>query len=131
MLTWLGNHWKLVALGLAILLIAYGVWSRTDKTLFNMLATQYRQDESQAIKDRDEELAKLDKERDSVLNQLAQVQKEKDSYAAKYNDINKKYLDLVDAVGHIVVPTDLNAIIDDLHKHGYSSATRAPRPNSK
>ncbi len=129
--TFIGNYWKLILLGLAVLIILYGVWHRTDKALFNMLAKQYQQEENQVIKDYADELDKLDKEKQNVQKQLTQIQKERDTYAVKYTETQKKLADLEIKVLAITVPSDLNALITDLRQRGYSSATRAPRPNNK
>jgi septal ring factor EnvC (AmiA/AmiB activator) len=131
MFTWIGNHWKLLALGLAVLLIAYGVWSRTDKTLFDMLARQYQQVESKVVADLQKEKAQLKQEKATIQNQLTQVQKDRIALQAKYTDIERRYHELQDKFSKIVVPTDIDELIADLRKRGYGSATRAPRPSGK
>jgi cell division protein FtsN len=128
---WIVSHWKATLIVTLLLVLAIATYSRTDKKLFKLLAAQYQQEEQQAIENRDEELAKLDKEKTDVQTQLLQVQKDKVAYAQKYADAQRRIDALAAQIPKITSPADPDALVNDLRRLGYGSATRSKNPGSR
>ena len=130
-MTWISKYWKWIVVGLAILLIAYGVWARPDRKITNMLIAEYKKEIGQIVQTLEKDNADLQKREAELQKQVLQLQKDKAILSGKIKERDGRINELEAKIAGIVVPADLDALITDLRNRGYKGATRSPNPNRK
>jgi regulator of replication initiation timing len=100
-----------------------------SKKLWNMLADQIREDQSRVVSNLEDTLAQREKEIGKIYTEIDKIKKEKVSLQAEtsklkglLNEKDAEILKLKKERESIVVPGDIDSLVDTLHKMGYGSA---------
>jgi len=125
--------WKMILIGAACLVILLLVGSLTgaNQKLFNMALDQLRDDKSRVVEVQAEnqkwyegEMKKLEEERDLLQQEKEALQNEKTQLASEREALKGWIHELQAKRDIIMVSSDPDLIIGDLHKRGLSSIRR-------
>lgn len=111
--------WKWIILTLLVILtlvaISYG------GSGYKMARDWILADQAVIQKDLEDEVSKLDKERDFYLKQIAQLQQERTLLNDKYQKLKGKYDQLEAQMVAIIVPTNPDDLVLAFRKRGFKS----------
>jgi len=124
--------WGWVAIAIAILFLANYASSRAlNRSLFNMALDQLREDQSQIVQQRDEDIANFKKQVLDLQGEVKKIQQEKAiekakavASAAEVTRLKGRINDLQDQIDKILISNDPNVILDDLRRLGIRSIKR-------
>ena len=125
----LKNHWKLILMGAAALIII-AVMARADqaaKKYLAILINQIRVDQSNVVKTLEETVTKsereiADLEQQIEINRIQQIQ-----VRAENERLKRRALELQTQREAVVISGDPDRIIDELRRLGFRSARRGCR----
>lgn len=98
-----------------------------SKKLYNMALDQLREDQSDIIKAKDEWIASCEQEIQNLQRKVEANQRQQATLRAENEKLKGRIHELEIAQANINVPTDPDALVDDLRKHGLGSAHRRKR----
>jgi hypothetical protein len=101
-------------------------WAYTRK-IYNIALDQLRGDQSAILQGKDEWINVCEQEIQNLQNKIEANQKQQATLRIENEKLKGRVRDLENAQENIVVPTDPDALIDNLRKHGLGSAHRRKR----
>jgi len=128
--------WGWIAIVIAIFfLVNYISAKAMNRSLFNLALDQLREDKTAIVDRLKEDVEKGKEEKTQLKNQIATVQKQRDTAQAEsqklkglVNEKNAEIAKLKKEREAIVVSGDPDSLINDLHKMGYKSARKRINP---
>jgi len=127
---WIKSHWKLVLIGIGILILLSWVGSitGTNRKLYNMMLNQFRTDQSRIIRVMEEnmktyetEIVRLNKEVESVQREKTIERAKAEQSAAEVTRLKGKINELQIQIQNIIISDDPDLILDDIRKLGFGS----------
>jgi dsDNA-specific endonuclease/ATPase MutS2 len=119
--------WILLAIGVLFVVVIIAQATGTNRKLWKMVKDSITQDQEKIIETLAKDNDQLKKERSEVYADLEKVRKERDAAKIKSKQWEGKYNALKQDFANIVIPTDPDAIVNELHALGLKSAHRYQR----
>jgi dsDNA-specific endonuclease/ATPase MutS2 len=119
--------WILLAIGVLFVVVIIAQATGTNRKLWKMVKDSITQDQEKIIETLAKDNDQLKKERSEVYADLEKVRKERDAAKIKSKEWEGKYNALKQDFANIVIPTDPDAIVNELRALGLKSAHRYKR----
>ena len=114
--------WKLIILGIAAILIIFTI--AYGGTGYKMVREWIIADQMQIQQDLEDEVIRLDKERDQYIKQVALLKQEKSLLNQQYKVLEGRYANLENQFANIIVPGTPDDLVLAFRKRGFVSAIR-------
>ena len=120
--------WAWLALAIAILFLwqSFSGWAATRK-LYDMALDNLRQDQSRIVRILSETITEREKELAGLYEELDRIKAQQIQARAETEKLKGRIRELQAQRENIVVPGDPDRIVDELRRHGISSAHRLRR----
>jgi len=119
--------WILLAIGVLFVVIIIAQATGTNAKLWKMIKESIVADQQEIIATLETENEKLENERIGLYADLDRIQKERDAAKVKSKQWEAKYNGLKADFANIIVPSDPDAIVNELRSTGLKSAVRFKR----
>lgn len=129
-LEYIRKYWKFIAIGVIIILFFWQYiagWAQT-RNLYNQLLDNLREDKTKVIEVLEERVTNYEMEIANLQEEVEKVRKDREVLKAESTKANAEVARLKEVNRelegrreNIVAPSDINKLIDDLHKFGLKS----------
>jgi len=118
--------WVIFALAILFFINQISAWT-TNRSLFNLALDQIRTDQTQIVQDQGVWINTCEQEIQDLQRKIETNKKQQVTLRAENDKLKGRIKDLENALPNIVVPSDPDALVDSLRKHGIGSAHRRKR----
>ncbi len=120
------TYWKLIVGGIIILIVLFWIGSVTgmNKKLYDMALDNLRIDQSRIVQTLEENQTMYEKEIQKLQTELERIKSQQTIVKAENEKLKGKISELQAQREGIVVSSDPDTLVNDLHKLGIKSAIR-------
>jgi len=123
------SYWKAIGIAIVILIVLGWVGSLTgmNRKLFNMALDNFRTDQSRIVRILEETVTERERELAHVYGELDRVKQQQVQAQAETERLRGKIREIQNQRESIVVPSDPDRLVDELHRLGFKSVHRRKR----